>query len=155
MPDDLRDRPTPPPPRPSQRRLFSSPADSKRLEEEQSRILEAMRSGVKSLIDRYFDDAAHLIRRALLRAVLAEYDEGVTRGRAQAAIVYLAYVGAVRSYLRGLSADPRLELDPEWRPTVDELQAAVAVQGFSLSLGELSDLCARLQVPLATDRDHE
>ena len=147
--DDSSDRPTLPPPRPSTRRLFAAPAESRRLDAEQTLVLGALRDGVTSLIERYFDGARPVAHRALLRAVLAEHDEGVTRGRAQAAVVYLGYLDAMRDYLTLCAADHRIEFDPEWRPTLAELHPKIVVQGFPLSVQELERLCQDLQVPLA------
>lgn len=148
MPDDPHDRPTQRPPRPSTRRLFASPADSRRLQEAQERILEALRSGVINMVNRFFGDAKEVVHTALLHASHDVYTEGLARGKAQATLVFEAYIEAVHEAYATQQRDPRVEIE---RPliTLATLHGVVAMRGIDLTAPELAVLCGELRLALA------
>jgi hypothetical protein len=161
----MSDRPTRRPPRPSTRTFMRSGADSRKIEEAQERILDALRDGVKGLVDRYFvdardgvkglvdrffDEAREAVRGALLHAGLELYNEGQARGRAQAAQVFHAIAAVAHRRYAAMVRDPRTEIEPP-RPTLAEVHAEMAGGGLELSPAELAKLCAELRVELAPE----
>ena len=139
-----------PPRKPSVRRLFASPADSARVTDAQNRILDGLRSGVVNLINRFFDDAGEVVRASILYATMDLYNEGIARGRAQAIVMYRAYISIVRKKYEDMVRDPRVEMSS---PDVSaaELCVAVNAMGVMLTQAETRQMANDLQLPLSLD----
>lgn len=144
--------PTVRPPRPSTRQFAKSGADSRKVDEAQARILEGLRVGVKNLVDRFFDSAKEIVRGAILHAGLDLYNEGVSRGATQAAVVYKAYLTVLDEKYTTLVRDPRAEVV---RPlvTLREIRAALLAMGYEAMPAEVLKQCTDVGLPIAPEEE--
>lgn len=137
---------------PSRRHLLRVGSDSRRVDEAQTRIIEALRSGTLNLVNRYFDEAREIVRIALLHNGLDLYNEGDGRATSRTSRLFLAYLSVLERKYAELALDPRVELS---RPPVEvrELHAELVAQGFDVSLAEAVKLCTDAAVPVVTTED--
>lgn len=126
--------------------LFTPPADNRRVTDAQNRIIETLRTGLKNMIDRFFDGARDVTRAAILNATLDVYNQGITRGKSHAQLVFNAYVDVLHT--KYSVRDPRVEVDVPL-VTVIELREAIAARGAWMTPTECELLAQELRIPLA------
>lgn len=116
----------------------------------QSRLVDGLQTGVKSLIDRYFAEAREIVRAAILHATHDTYNEATARGQERAAVMFRAYLDVldIKYADRTGTRDPRAEIE---RPpvTAEELRLALVAQGAQLRTAEVITLAQSLKIQLA------
>lgn len=137
---------------PSRRHLLRSGAESRRLDEAQTRIVEALRTGTVNLVNRYFDEASEVVRVALLHNGLELYQEGESRATGRTASLYHAYLAVLSQKYAEMARDPRVDLE---QPSVEarEVHAELVASGLEVSLPETVKLCADARVPVVHSED--
>jgi hypothetical protein len=150
MANDKTERTTLRPPKGSGSHFARSAVDSVKLDEAQTRIIEAFRTGVLGLVNRFFDEAMPVVRKALLHVGVDLYDDGIRTANERSRSLITAYLAALERAMGEMPRDPRI--DPVL-PDVTSLDVAteLARLGVSLQPAEVAVACGRVGLPLAPE----